>query len=82
MRLWLRRLWNVVVIAFQMIWLALVRLVQFVVIILENLSYLFALPLLKLFHRRREVAEAENLRLSSIPSRPPSLERQTGGDAS
>ncbi|MBI4428092.1 MAG: hypothetical protein HY562_03125 [Ignavibacteriales bacterium] len=82
MRLWLRRLWNVVVIAFQMIWLVLVRIVQFVVIVLENLSYLLALPLLKLFHRRREVAEAENLRLSSIPSRPPSLEGQSGGDAS
>lgn len=82
MRLWLRRLWNVVVVVFQMIWLALVRLVQFVVIILENLAYLLALPLLKIFRKRSEVAEAENLSLSSIPSRPPSLERQAGGRAS
>jgi hypothetical protein len=82
MPLWLRRLWNLVVIAFQMIWLALVRFAQFLVIVLENLSYLFALPLLKLFRKKREAAEAENLRLSSIPSIPPSRGRQTGGDAS
>lgn len=82
MRLWLWRLWNVVVLVFQVIWLALVRLLQFVVVILENLAYLLALPLVKLFHGRRQVVEAENQSLSSIPSRPPSLEKQTGGDAS
>lgn len=82
MRMFLLRFWNVVIIVFQMIWLALIRLMQFVIIIFENISYLFALPLLKIFRKRREEAEAENLRLGTIPSRRPPPERRTGGNVS
>lgn len=59
MRLWLWRLWNVVVLVFQVVWLAIVRLVQFVVVILENLAYLLALPLVKLFHGKRKAFDDE-----------------------
>lgn len=58
-RLWLWRLWNVVVLVFQVIWLAIVRLVQFVVVILENIAYLLALPLVKLFHGKRKPFDDE-----------------------
>jgi hypothetical protein len=56
-RLWLWRLWNAVVLVLEALWLALMRLLQVVVVILENTAYLLATPIDKVFGRRREIAE-------------------------
>jgi hypothetical protein len=53
-RLWLWRLWNVLVLVLEALWLALMRLLQLVIVILENVFYLLATPLDKVFRGRRE----------------------------
>ncbi len=52
-RLSLLRLWNVLVLVPEALWLALMRLLQFLVVILENVSYLLATPLEKALRQRR-----------------------------
>lgn len=56
-RLCLWRLCNVVVFVLEASWMALIRVLQLVVVILENVAYLLATPLDKVFPRRLETAE-------------------------
>jgi hypothetical protein len=41
----------------------LVRFIQFIIVCLENLSYLFALPLIKLFNKEEIIEQQPNLDL-------------------
>lgn len=74
LRLWLWRLWNVVVLVLEGLWLALMRLLQLVVVILENVAYLLATPLDKVLRRRQETAEVR-------ASRPEPVQTQTSSSA-
>jgi len=47
-RLWLSRVWNLIMLALEGLWLGFMRLLQIALAILENVSYLLAAPLDKL----------------------------------
>ena len=73
-RLWLWRVWNVIVLALEGLWLGLMRLLQMALAILENVSYLLAAPLDKLLRlligpKQAKIDRAEGLdtQTSSTP---------------
>lgn len=53
-RLWLLRVWNLVLHVLEVLWFALVRLVHVMVVILENIFYLLAMPLESFLRKRQE----------------------------
>jgi hypothetical protein len=53
-RLWLLRVWNFVLYALEVLWFALVRFVHVMVVILENIFYLLAMPLENFLRKRHE----------------------------
>lgn len=52
-RLWLRRVWNLVLLVLEAAWLGFMRLLHILVIVLEYASYLLAAPLDKVLSGRR-----------------------------
>ena len=84
-RLWLWRLSNVALLVLEALWLALMRFLHFVVVILENVAYLLATPLDKAFRRRREIAKTRTghsepleTQKSSSPPRSPDTTSASG----
>ena len=55
--LWFWRLWNVVVLVLEVLWLALIRLLRLVIVILENIAYLLAAPLARWRETRKVTME-------------------------
>lgn len=53
-RLWLLRVWNLVLYVLEVLWFALVRLVHVMVLILEYIFYLLAMPLENFLRKRQE----------------------------
>jgi hypothetical protein len=53
LRLWFKRVWNVFLIVLEEAWLGFVKLFHFFFVILENVAYLFALPLERILHGQR-----------------------------
>jgi len=53
-RLWLLRVRNIVLYGLEALWITLIRLVRVIVVILENIFYLLAIPLENFLRKRRE----------------------------
>lgn len=73
-RLWLWRVWNVIMLALEGLWLGFMRLLQMALAILENVSYLLAAPLDKLLRLligpkqvKIDRAEAPDMQTPSTP---------------